>query len=262
VDRVLAQRARLQARTRWGTSLGAALFLHGALLAAAIVLPEILRQPPAPLEFVPVHVIPAAALGTPNPRRAAPPPAPEPEPAAPEPAPQAETPPATPPDVPALPADEPPRPRRERTPEPRREEERRPARPEPAAPADAAGGRSDEGEGEGRRGAPTGSRSGTTVFGSQFAAVDPDFTFGYYLDQLLALIDARWQRPPVGEGVEAVLAFRIERDGRVSDLEVARSSGMNAFDLAALRAVQNAAPFPRLPVGYRKPSLAVNLIVR
>jgi TonB family protein len=43
---------------------------------------------------------------------------------------------------------------------------------------------------------------------------------------------------------------------------VAQSSGYNSFDLAALRAVQNASPFPPLPRAYRQDSLGVNLIVR
>ncbi len=260
VDRVLAQRARLQRHVRWGPGVGAALLLHAALAAAFILLPRVLYQPPSPLEFVPVHLIPAAALGVPNPRRAAPPP-PEPEPQAEEPAPPAEPAPEPPEDVPVLPTQEPEKPKPPRAPADRREEEASSPR---QPPADARQGGSPRGAGETgeRRGAPTGSRSGTTAFGSEIAGVDPDFTYGYYLDRLLSLIDANWQRPPVGDGVKAVLFFRIEKDGRVSDLEVAESSGMNAFDLAALRAVQNAAPFPRLPASYRHPSLGVNLIVR
>jgi protein TonB len=262
VDRVLAQRARLQERTGWGSGLGVALLLHGALAAAAILLPQVLHKPPEPLEFVPVHLIPAAALGVPNPRRAAPPPPPEPEPQAEEPAPPPEPEPEVPEDVPALPTKEPEKPApRERAAD-RRDEEARPGR-QPAADAPRETG-SQRGAGETgeRRGAPGGSSSGTTAFGSEIAGVDPDFTYGYYLDRLLSLIDANWHRPPVGDGVKAVLFFRIEKDGRVSELEVARSSGMNAFDLAALRAVQNAAPFPRLPASWRHPSLGVNLIVR
>ncbi|HYO12845.1 MAG TPA: TonB family protein, partial [Thermoanaerobaculia bacterium] len=62
--------------------------------------------------------------------------------------------------------------------------------------------------------------------------------------------------------VRAIIHFRIERNGKITDLRVAESSGYNSFDLAAIRAVQNAAPFPRLPRAYRHDSLGVNLIVR
>ncbi|HEX5758408.1 MAG TPA: energy transducer TonB, partial [Thermoanaerobaculia bacterium] len=144
----------------------------------------------------------------------------------------------------------------------REPDEEQPARRPPAGPPGDEGAPRGSGESGERRGSPGGSRSGTTAFGSEIVGVDPNFTYGYYLDRLLSLIEAQWQRPAVGDGVEAMIAFTIERDGRVSELEVAKSSGMNAFDLAALRAVQNASPFPRLPASFRKESLGVNLIVR
>jgi len=70
----------------------------------------------------------------------------------------------------------------------------------------------------------------------------------------------------------AEVAARIEdriRDGTPissspssdSDLKISESSGYNSFDLAALRAVQNAAPFPPLPRAYSHDDLGVNLIV-
>jgi TonB family protein len=129
-------------------------------------------------------------------------------------------------------------------------------------PAGAVPEGSDDGE-AGRRGAPTGKPQGTSAFGSQIAGLDnPDFKFGYYIDQLLSSIDSKWVRPPLGNEVQAVIGFRIQRDGSITDLQVARSSGYNSFDLAALRAVQNASPFPPLPRAYRQDSLGVNLIVR
>jgi protein TonB len=104
---------------------------------------------------------------------------------------------------------------------------------------------------------------GSTVFGSEIAGIDnPDFTYGYYLDRLLSLIDANWDRPALGSGVRAVISFRIERNGDMTGLRVSESSGYNSFDLAAMRAVQNASPFPPLPRAYRHDSLGVNLIVR
>ncbi len=105
---------------------------------------------------------------------------------------------------------------------------------------------------------------GTTAFGSEIAGVDnPDFTYGYYLDRLLSLIDAPVAAPEHGRAASRPSShFRIERDGTIADLRVAESSGYNSFDLAAMRAVQNAAPFPPLPRAYRHDSLGVNLIVR
>jgi TonB family protein len=146
-----------------------------------------------------------------------------------------------------------------------------PKKPEPSPPGRSGTGNNPAGtaaqgtpDGEaGRRGSPTGNPLGTTAFGSEIAGLDnPDFTYSYYIDQLLGAIDDKWERPSLGNGVRAIISFRIGRDGSLSDLEVTESSGYNSFDLAALRAVQNAAPFPPLPRAYRRDSLGVRLIVR
>ena len=80
---------------------------------------------------------------------------------------------------------------------------------------------------------------------------------------MLALIERNWRRPPTGDALpEVALTFRIRRDGRVEEVEVEASSGLRAFDLAGLRAVENASPLPPLPAGYRKDSLSVRLIIR
>lgn len=268
VDRILAQRSRRESRRPEAVSLGLAALLHGGAITLALLLPR-LAPPPPPMTFVPVQIIPAAALGVRRP--ASRPKAEKPEPPAPEPA-KAEPPPKPEPkpdkiaakprdDVPTLPD------RTSKKPE-------KPVKPAPPAPRPApTGGTGTNPAGTapmgtpdgdpGRRGSPTGNPLGTSSFGSQIAGLDnPDFKFGYYLDQLLSAIDAKWARPPLGDKVECTIGFRIQRDGSIAELTVARSSGYNSFDLAALRAVQNASPFPPLPRAYRNDSLGVNLIVR
>ena len=275
VDRILERRARRAGRQPEAVSLAAAAVLHGAAVVLVLLLPR-LAPPPPPLSFVPVQIIPAQALGVrrpasrPKAKKPAPP-APEPakpepvepepvkaEPAKPEPKPETKTASKTRDDVPVLP---------DKTP-------KKPEKPQPPAPKPPASGGTGNNpagtavqgtpDGEaGRRGGPTGNPLGTSGFGSEIAGLDnPDFKFGYYIDQLLGAIDAKWVRPPLGDGVRAIIAFRIERDGSLTGLQVAESSGYNSFDLAALRAVQNAAPFPPLPRAYRQDSLGVNLIVR
>lgn len=303
VHRILAARSRRESRRPEAISLGAAFLLHMVLAAIVLLLPR-LQPPPKPLEFVPVTVIPAQALGVKRPaparrkpaERPAAKPSPAPEPAAPEPEPERprqEVTPSTPPkpvadDVPVLPKE---RPKEEpKKPQPKPDAKpATPARPEapkatdagrkptgkpteappretPPSPTPPAGGPAGVAPGEtgdqvGRRGSAAGSALGTTAFGSRIGVDNPDFTYGYYLDRLLSLIDAQWQRPNMGE-VRAVIHFEIARNGSISDVRVAESSGYNAFDFAALRAVQSAAPFPPLPRGYRNESLGVNLIVQ
>ena len=277
VHRILAARGRRDGRRTEAASLAAAFLVHALVLAVAVILPR-LQPRPEPLQFVPVQVIPAQALGV---RRPAPPrrktvEKPEPAPAepTPEPEPQEEVaPPPKPPadDVPVLPTEEPKKPEPKK-PEPRKPEPQAsappdrktgedPRREERSAPSETRPGVApgETGDQLGRRGAATGSPVGTTAFGS-IGVENPDFTYGYYLDRLLSLIDAQWQRPNMGE-VKAVVHFEIAKDGSISDLRVAESSGYNSFDFAAVRAVQSAAPFPPLPRGYKNDSLGVNLIV-
>jgi periplasmic protein TonB len=273
VDRILERRSRRESRRPEAVSLAAAAALHGVALALVLVLPR-LNPPPPPPSFVPVQIIPAQALGVrhPAPRpkaeKPAPPkpePAEEPEPPAPEP------PKPKPKPEPERPA---PKPVKEEAPTlPEKPDKKKPEKPKPEKPRPTSTGtgnnpagtaRQGDANGEaGRRGAPTGNPLGTTAFGSQIAGLDnPDFKFGVYIDRLLLAIDSQWVRPPLGNDVKAVISFRIQRDGSLTDLQVAQSSGYNSFDLAALRAVQNASPFAPLPRAYRNDSLGVTLIVR
>jgi periplasmic protein TonB len=255
VDDVLATRARRARHGPEAASLAAALLLHALALAAAVLLPR-LQPPPKPLDFVAVQIVPAQALGVRHPAAAPAPSRPEPAAAArpepaPPPAPRAKA--AEPePEAPVLP-----------TKEKRREAATPPPPTKPAAGVPGASSAPGETGGErGRRGAPAGNPLGTSSFGSEIAGLDnPDFTYGYYIDQLLSRIDSNWARPPLGGSVRAIISFRIGRDGGLSGLRVEESSGYNSFDLAALRAVQNASPFPPLPRAYGHDSLGVNLIV-
>jgi protein TonB len=276
VDRILARRARREGRPE-ATSIAVALLLHAGAVAAVLLLPR-LTPPPPPMTFVPVQIVPAQALGVRHPAPSRPkaekprpepekPPEPEPEPPAPKPKPEPPAPKPVREEAPVLPdkpvkhPEKPPKPAAATAPLPR------PAAPSdrkplPRPPAPATPPTNDGGE-TGPRGAPTGKPQGSSAFGSQIAGLDnPDFKFGYYIDGLLSAIDSKWVRPPLGNDVQAVIGFRIQRDGSITDLEVTRSSGYNSFDLAALRAVQNASPFPPLPRAYRESSLGVNLIVR
>ncbi len=219
---------------RWAT--GAALLLHGLLAVGILGVAESRRmRKPTFREYAPVVLLPAARLGV---ERQAPP-APSEAPKAPAPA-----------TAPAMPAKAVTPPARQD--KPRREAAKK-AIPDPApAPTP---GPIPQGQSQG---APA-----NAAFGAASVQFDQvDFTYGYYVDQMLSLISAHWIRPPVGSGVEAVVSFRIDRTGRVSDLRISRSSGINSFDLAALRAVQSASPLPPLPRAFREGSLGVHLIVR
>jgi protein TonB len=230
VSNVLERRWR-EGRGGLRGSLAVAAALHLGFLVAAWAGARLRLQPPRPVEYVAVQVIPAAKLGIEKPKAQ-----PTPEPEAKKPEPVLEPPSKAPvlPDPKAKPKKNAPAPAATPAPAPT---------PEP-------------------QGSPTGASAGLAL-GAAVAGLDnPNFTYGYYVDQMLALISSNWVRPPVGSGVEATVYYRIQRDGRITELRIVRSSGYNSFDLAALRAVQASSPLPPLPRGFRDGSLGVNLIVR
>ncbi len=66
----------------------------------------------------------------------------------------------------------------------------------------------------------------------------------------------------IGGDIEAVVHFVINKDGSLAESRLVTSSGYNSFDLAALRAIRAASPFPPLPASFRHATLGVNLTVR
>jgi TonB family protein len=110
--------------------------------------------------------------------------------------------------------------------------------------------------------APAGAGGGLSVGGDngrQIPGIPSDFHFAYYIQRMLALIEARWYKPAVPEGTKSLVRFTIARDGRVSRIELESSSGNSSFDRAALRALYAANPLPPLPPAYAKPTLTVHL---
>jgi protein TonB len=65
-----------------------------------------------------------------------------------------------------------------------------------------------------------------------------------------------------GAGGVTGVALSVARDGRLVAAHVARSSGVAALDLAAVRAVQAAAPFPPAPEGLTAARYAFTLRVK
>ncbi len=254
VEQVLAEREGLAGRGPALASLVAAALLHVALVAVIILLPR-LMPPPPPLEYVDVQVVPAQRLGAQRPA------APQPDTPRRQP-PQPAKPEAEPP-VPAAPVLPVPRPKPPPTPQ-------KPEKPKPAPPderidpttrpkflppprellASKLGPTAPTPPAAAAPGAATGSAAGKAAVGSLTVSLEnQDFTYNYYIAQTQSRIEQNWTRSPVGEA-RARISFRIHSDGSISDLTVAESSGFDTFDLAALRAVQNAAPFPPLPRAY------------
>ena len=88
-----------------------------------------------------------------------------------------------------------------------------------------------------------------------------DFPFTYYIRLIHAKIEERWRRPiGLGKSTErAVVLFEIQPDGELRNLQVKNRSGNEQVDQSALRAVQDASPFPPLPQEFKGTLLRVHM---
>ncbi len=247
VTEILAERRRGSGRRGLAMALASAALLHALALVALVYRPG--RDHPAPRQFTPIRIVPLQALGGRPASRPAPP-RPEPKPR------EEPRPPEPPPAKPAKTLPVPEKPTQQPAVKPPEKAPASPAAAKPSPQADPEGTAAQAGN-------VAGNAAGTSAFGAtRIEGLDPEFTYDYYVDRMLALISAQWQRPSTEGEVRAVVRFAVQKNGTIANLEIEETSGFSSFDLAALRAVRNASPLPRLPVSYRKDALTVTLIVR
>lgn len=90
-----------------------------------------------------------------------------------------------------------------------------------------------------------------------------DFPFTYYLNLLRYRVRENWYPPYQESGEEnkmsVVVGFRVERQGKITQISVETSSGKFLFDQAAVRAVSTAGPLPPLPDEYLNEKLTVHI---
>ncbi len=101
--------------------------------------------------------------------------------------------------------------------------------------------------------------SGTSSDGSPRANSNPNareqagsrqsIDWGPYMLELQRRIKQNWFPPKGFESKRVVVLFKIHRDGALSHLILDKPSGSSDADQAALKAVENAAPFRHLPQG-------------
>lgn len=86
-----------------------------------------------------------------------------------------------------------------------------------------------------------------------------NFPYQFYLERMVTLIGENWLRPQTGADITTVVYFQVHRDGSIREAEIRKSSGSGVFDRAAIRAVIESSPLPRLPAGYGGSFLGVHL---
>lgn len=86
------------------------------------------------------------------------------------------------------------------------------------------------------------------------------FEFPYYLSAIQRKIQQNLHVPrlPGIRELRTIIYFKIERNGRILNMEMERSSNNPVFDLAARRALERSDPLPPLPDGFDHAYLGVH----
>jgi TonB family protein len=79
-----------------------------------------------------------------------------------------------------------------------------------------------------------------------------------YLATMLDLINRNWSSKQGADG-NTLVKFVIERDGRITGVEVERSSGVSALDYFSQRSLALTRQLPPLPAAYTGDRLTVHL---
>ena len=85
--------------------------------------------------------------------------------------------------------------------------------------------------------------------------------FGGYAAQIRELVAQHWNTGEVDPRVQnapvVIATFELMRDGSIRNLEILQRSGIPSLDFSVQRAIQDASPFPPLPVAFPKDSAKV-----
>lgn len=84
---------------------------------------------------------------------------------------------------------------------------------------------------------------------------EPDF--GPYMKELQRRIKQSWRPPRGNESKQIVLMFRVDRYGKLLDIQVVKSSGEPTADQAAVLAIQQIFPFKPLPPEYAEEDIDI-----
>jgi protein TonB len=85
-----------------------------------------------------------------------------------------------------------------------------------------------------------------------------DFCCPEYLSMMIELIRRNWSQNQQMTAT-TLMKFTIERDGRLTAIELEKSSGSPALDLMAQRALTLTRQLPPLPPAFTEPSLTVHM---
>lgn len=150
-----------------------------------------------------------------------------------------------------------PRPQPQRTERPRREQPRQQAR----RPSSGSAGQN---QADARRGSAQGSAQGTATnqsAGNQRRSEAGNAAVSNYPGQVARRLSSAVRPQRSRERGQVVISFTVGRSGSVSGIRIARGSGSQALDQAAIDTVNRAAPFPPIPDAAGRASWTFSLPV-
>jgi TonB family protein len=90
------------------------------------------------------------------------------------------------------------------------------------------------------------------------------FKYAWYINSVISKVEENW-KPPRGltekKDAAVTVYFTIYSGGDISKVEVKETSGVSTLDNLAVKAVAAAAPFSKLPIGYRENKLDISYIL-
>lgn len=105
---------------------------------------------------------------------------------------------------------------------------------------------------------PLGQRAGSAAGAGALTLNVGDFPYAWYIRQIHQKIQEQWHGRAI-PGQQPAVIFEIGRGGQLLRAAIDKTSGNPYYDQAALRAINNAHPFPPLPADFAKPVLTVGL---
>jgi len=100
-------------------------------------------------------------------------------------------------------------------------------------------------------------------FGNEFGGIRIDaaeFESSYYINLILGKIRSRWVNPvKMINSIETTIFFQVDANGKIRDAEIEASSGIEAFDQSALRAILTSDPLPPLPQEFSGDHIGIHL---
>ncbi|HTM02556.1 MAG TPA: TonB C-terminal domain-containing protein [Vicinamibacterales bacterium] len=100
--------------------------------------------------------------------------------------------------------------------------------------------------------------SGGNGLGSKMSLDVSNFCCREYLDQMVVAIRARWNNKQPVAGIVG-MKFTIQRDGRITDVQIERPSGLAVLDNESQHALLATARLQSLPAQYPNSTLTVHL---